>query len=263
MQSPRNKSRFPSRFSEEYRPGRRRHGPGGLDGPARPCRREQHDPSGPDRLRRPRHRRGGRCLVGQERSRQAGGHGRRLPGSPRRQLWLHQAAVRRSGRRARGPPVRRLRRLPEGDGLPEAGRRRDLRHAAGLPLGAFRLRHPEGAERLHGEAADGRRPDVPQDVQAGRRGDGEEPQGGRGIDVPAQPRARSNWPSASTTAKSATSSSCAATACTARADRCSRRRSRPASSEVDYQIRRSTASSGPAAAASATSTSTSSTIAAG
>ena len=162
-----------------------------------------------------------------------------------------------------GPPVRRLRRLPEGDGLPEAGRHRDLRHAAGVPLGAFHLRHPEGAERLHGEAADRGRPDVPQDVRAGRRGDGEEPQGGRGLDVPAQPRAASNWPSASTAAKSATSFSSAATACTAPADRCSRRRSRPASPRWHTRSGASTASSGPAAAASATSTSTSSTIAAG
>ena len=34
-----------------------------------------------------------------------------------------------------GAPVCRLRRLPQGDGLPQAGRHRDLRHAAGLPLG--------------------------------------------------------------------------------------------------------------------------------
>ena len=80
-------------------------------------------------------------------------------------------AVRRSGRRAQGASVRRLRRLPEGDGLPEAGRHRDLRHAAGFPLGAFRLRHPEGTERLHGEAADRGRPDVPQDAETGRRGE--------------------------------------------------------------------------------------------
>ena len=39
------------------------------------------------------------------------------------------------------PQVPRLRRLQEGDGLPQAGRRGDFRHAAGLPLGAFRLRH--------------------------------------------------------------------------------------------------------------------------
>src|SRR5439155_4621961 len=46
--------------------------------------------------------------------------------------------------RARGAPLRRLRRLPEGDGLPQAGRRRDLRDAAGVPLGPLRLRHQQG-----------------------------------------------------------------------------------------------------------------------
>ena len=49
-------------------------------------------------------------------------------------------------------------------------------------------------------------PTIPPDAQAGRRGDGEEPQGGRGPDVPSQPGARRNWPSASRTARSATSS---------------------------------------------------------
>ena len=42
-----------------------------------------------------------------------------------------------TGRRAGRPPVRRLRRLQEGDGLPAAGRRRDPGHAARLPLGAI------------------------------------------------------------------------------------------------------------------------------
>ena len=49
------------------------------------------------------------------------------------------------GRRSRRSQVHRLRRLQEGDGLPAAGRRRHLRHAAGLPLGALRLRHRERA----------------------------------------------------------------------------------------------------------------------
>ena len=53
---------------------------------------------------------------------------------------------------------------------------------------------------------DGRRPDVPPDAQAGRRGGGEEPQGGRGLDVASQPARCSNCISASRTAKSATSS---------------------------------------------------------
>ncbi len=47
--------------------------------------------------------------------------------------------------------------LSKGHGLPAARRHRDLRHAAGLPLGALRLRHRKGPERLHGEADFGRR----------------------------------------------------------------------------------------------------------
>ena len=96
---------------------------------------------------------------------------------------------RRPGGCAAGPQVHRLRRLQEGDGLPEAGRHCDLDHAAGVPLGAFRLRHREGPERVHGEAGDGGRPDQPQDAQAGRGGGGQEPEGRRGSDVPSQPGA--------------------------------------------------------------------------
>ena len=117
-----------------------------------------------------------------------------------------EEAVRRQGRRARGSQVRRFRRLPEGDGLPQAGRHRDLRHAAGLPLGAFRLRHREGPERLHGEAADGRRPHLPPDARTGQEGVGEEPQGGRRPDVAPRPALAGSCTSGSRTARSATSS---------------------------------------------------------
>ncbi len=97
--------------------------------------------------------------------------------------------ARRAGGRAAGPQVHRLRRLQEGDGLPEAGRHRDSDDAAGVPLVPVRLRHREGAERVHGEARDGGRPDQPQDAQAGRGCDGQEPEGRRGADVPSQPGA--------------------------------------------------------------------------
>ena len=40
--------------------------------------------------------------------------------------------------------VYRVRRLQECDGYPEAGRRGHSRHAAGVSLGAFQLRDPEG-----------------------------------------------------------------------------------------------------------------------
>ncbi len=54
---------------------------------------------------------------------------------------------------------------------------------------AFRWVHvqvgdPKGPERLHGEAHYGRRPHDPQDAGVGRRVGAEEPQGGRGPDVP-------------------------------------------------------------------------------
>ena len=72
-----------------------------------------------------------------------------------------------------------------------------------------------------------------------RRGDDEEPQGGRRTDVAGTAGRCRNWPSGSTTAKSATSSSCAATACTARCGSC-RSPAKPAgnSEELLYQIRR-------------------------
>ena len=159
--------------------------------------------------------------------------------------------------------VHRLRRLPEGDGLPEAGRRGHLRHAAGLPLGAFHLRHREGPQRLHGEAAHGRRPHFPPDAEARRGGVGQEPQGGRGLDVAPQPGAAGTGTSASRTARSATSCSCAATACTGRSARPSRTEAGRQPASCSTRSSGSTASSGPAAAASAISTSTSSTIAAG
>ena len=50
----------------------------GMIVPQRSCGREQHDQHRADRLRRPRHRRGGQRAVGQERPDQAGRHGRRV-----------------------------------------------------------------------------------------------------------------------------------------------------------------------------------------
>ena len=175
---------------EADRPGRGGLGPDGGGRPPRPCRGKQHHPGGPDRVRRPGHGRGGQCHVGQGRPGQAGGDGRRLREPPEEQYRKPEQTIPQAGRRAAGPAVHRLRRVPEGDGLSEARRHRDFRHAAGVPLGTLRLRHPEGAERLHGEAADGGRSDFAQDDQARRRGDGEEPQGGGGLDVPPQPGAR-------------------------------------------------------------------------
>ncbi len=96
-----------------------------------------------------------------------------------------------AGGRAARPPVHRLRRLQEGDGLPEAGRRRHPRHAARLPLGAVHLRHREGPERLHGEAGHGGRPHHADDARARAKLAGqEEPQGRRrpdGAPLPGPP----------------------------------------------------------------------------
>ena len=51
----------------------------------------------------------------------------------------------------------------------QAGRRGHLRDAARLPLGPFHLCHPEGPQRLHGEADHGGRPEHAADAEAGAR----------------------------------------------------------------------------------------------
>ena len=131
----------------------------------------QHDPGGPGRLRRPRHRRA-----------------RRTPCRPRaaRSSWSpwptcsrtsSTAATTSSSKEHFGDKVD----VPDDrkfigfDGYKKAmdclkpGDVVDPRHAAGLPLGAVRLRDREGPERLHGEAGHRRRPDHAQDAGAGRR----------------------------------------------------------------------------------------------
>ena len=93
--------------------------------------------------------------------------------------------VRRQGRRARGSPLRRLRRLQEGDGLPASPATWSSWPRRPRFAGSFRLRHPEGPQRLHGEADHGGRPQHAKDAQAGRGVGQEEPQGRRRPDVPA------------------------------------------------------------------------------
>ena len=156
-----------------------------------------------------------------------------------------------------------LRRLQKGDGLPEAGRHRDLRHAAGLPLGAFHLRDRQGAERVHGKAGHGRWSDLAQNVQAGRAGQGEESQSGRRPDVAASAARCSNWPIEFTAARSAISFCYAAIGCMARSAKWSLRRPTRTCRTWNTRFAGSIASCGPAAAAIAISTSTSSIIAAG
>ena len=170
--------------------------------------------------------------------------------------------LRRPGRRARGSPIRRLRRLQEGDGLPEAGRRGDLCNAAGVSLGTLRLRDREGAERLHGKAADRRWPDFPQDVASWPRKPSKEPEGGRGPDVAIMPgppgmaeRIHGGEIGDIVLMRGYRMDGPVAAASSAQAGR--------QSATWNSRSASSTASSGPAAAASAISTSTSSTIAAG
>ena len=262
-------------FLEEYRPCRGCIGAGGRDRSSRPCRGEQHDPGGLDRLRR----RGTGAAANALTVKQgpvklvamADVFADELASSLK---YLQQGVEEASWDRTsfgglatastyRPSTLRRFRRLPEGDGLPEAGRRGDFRHAAGVSLGAFRLCHREGAERLHGEAADGRRPDVPPHVQAGRRVGGEEPQGGRGIDVspqPAHPRTASAHPGRRNRRHCSDArlpDDWAGWVPRSRNDGPARR----ANCSGRFSV--STASSGPAAGASTTSTSTSSTIVAG
>ena len=90
------------------------------------------------------------------------------------------------GRGAAGAAVPRLRRLPEGDGLPAAGRRRHPHHARGVPLGPLPLRDSERASTSSWRnpiTVDG--PTTRKMLQLGEEAGEEEPQGGRGADVPA------------------------------------------------------------------------------
>ena len=85
--------------------------------PRRACRRGQHDPPGPDRLRRARHRAPSAtpcpCPTAARSSCTPWPTCRRTR-SPRR-TTRSRRQFRGQGRRAAGPPVRRLRRLPQGD----------------------------------------------------------------------------------------------------------------------------------------------------
>ena len=143
--------------------GSRGLGPGGRGGPGGACRRKQHDPARPGRLRRPRHRRVQRTPC-------------RRPSKARSSSWpwptssrIGSASATTTLTKEHGDKVD----VPEDrkfigfDGYQkamdclQAGRRGDPRHAAGLPLGPLHLRHREGPQRLHGEADHGRRPDAP------------------------------------------------------------------------------------------------------
>ena len=82
---------------------------------------------------------------------QADRHGRPVPGSPRRLVQAAQGPVRAQARRPARPAIPGLRRVPQGDRLPEAGRRRAPDHARRVPADTPGIRRGEGGERLHGE----------------------------------------------------------------------------------------------------------------
>ena len=81
-------------------------------------------------------------------------------------------------------------------------------------------------------------PTQPENAGAGRRVGQEEPQGGRGPDVPPLPATASSFTSASRTAKSARSSPCGHTACTARSCYFSSGPKPNDISELLYQVQR-------------------------
>ena len=161
-----------------------------------------------------------------------------FPDRPRNSCRKPEEGFPEPSRCAGGPAVCRFRRLPEGHGLPQAGRHCHICHAAGVPLGAFCLCHPEGAERLHGEATDGGWSDFPPHDPSSPPRHRRRTSRWRGPDVPSQPWPAGTWPSASRTAKSATSSSCAATGCTDPSGSLTRCRSRQGISELLFQIQR-------------------------
>ena len=78
--------------------------------------------------------------------------------------------------------------------MPQAGRHSDSDHPAGVPLGPVHLRHRERAERVHGEAGHGGRPDHAARCSSWpRTATRQEPEGRRGTDVPSQPGAAGSW----------------------------------------------------------------------
>ncbi len=169
MTDPKTNAPIASRVPEGHRQDRRGLGPGRRRHPGGPRRRGQHDPGRPGRLRRPGHRRGGQRPVGQVGPIKLVAMADVFEDRLGLQLQRAREGVQRPDRRARGPQVHRLRRLQEGDGLPQARRRRHPDHPAGLPLGPLHLRDREGPEHLHGEAGHRRRADHPEDARAGRR----------------------------------------------------------------------------------------------
>ena len=153
------------------------------------------------------------------------------------QLRQRQQAAEGQGRRHRGHQVPRLRRLQEGDGLAQAGRRGHPGHAAGVPLAAVHVRHREGHQRLHGEAGHGRRADVEEDVRAGRGVGEEEPEGRRRPDVPALRGPRRDVQADQGRRRSATSPCCAPTAWPGRPGTCRCAKKPKGMNELEYQIR--------------------------
>ncbi len=140
-------------------------------------------------MRRARNWSGAGCAAGDDGAGEIGGDGGcvwRSAGESGRQVFKAEGFGRPDRCDARAE-VCWLRRIQAGDGLPEAGGCGDLCDAAGVSVGAFSIRDCQGAERVYGEAAIVGWGGQPPIIEAGGGGDGQEFEGGRGIDVAARP----------------------------------------------------------------------------
>ena len=176
----------------------------GIVRPLCPCRRQRNAPSGLDRLRRARHRRGRQCHGRQKRPGQTGGHGRRLSATASTELrGLERAVRRQSGRAARSGS--------SSDSTPTntrwiASSRAILRFSPRRwPSAGFILPMPsKRASMSSWKSPSPPTAHFPPHAQAGRGGLAKNLKGGVGL-MSRHSRAFRNWPSASRTANSATS----------------------------------------------------------
>ena len=184
--------------------------PGGRGHSRGPCRGRQHDPRGPGRLRRPRHRRAGNALSTKPKGRSSSSPWPTF--SRTGSTSSYETLKKATADKVDVPEDRKFIGFDgyqEGDGLPEAGRRGDPRHSAGLSLGALHLRDPEGPATSSWRSrsrVDG--PTTRKMLALGEEAEEEEPQGRRRPDVPPLRGPRGAVRAASRTARSATCSCC-------------------------------------------------------
>ncbi len=239
-------------------------GAGGRRRAARPRRGEQHDPGGADRLRRPRHRRGGERPLDQERPDQARGHGRRVRGPAEEQL--RRTSKKQFADKVDVPEDRKFVGFDAYKKAMDCLKPGDVAIFATPP--AFRWVHftyaiEKGLNVFMEKPVTVDGPTTRQDARAGRGGGEEEPQGRRRPDVPPLPRPPANCYERIQRRRDRRHHRHAGLSHGAARRSASPARSRTASASCCTRSSGSTASSGPAAACSATSTSTTSTSAAG